>query len=154
MYLKHQLSQSLPLRQGLQRSNTFKLRNFCATISVADCIVMWGSLSTKSPLCCSGEGGSDKGGRGAEQANGCFRCSSDQGGESLVGFRAAGGGGSGPAERWLDHQDNGRRPKGIFLGTRNSNINFEGHSLHFNIQLVIQQGGAEESRGANDKGIC
>eukprot|EP00261_Vitis_vinifera_P036714 XP_019077957.1 PREDICTED: uncharacterized protein LOC104880357 isoform X4 [Vitis vinifera] len=25
MYLKHQLSQSLPLRQGLQRSNTFKL---------------------------------------------------------------------------------------------------------------------------------
>ena len=27
-----------------------------------------------------------------------------------MGFRAAGGGGSGPAERWLDHQDNGRRP--------------------------------------------
>ncbi|KAL6334203.1 hypothetical protein AAG906_006792 [Vitis piasezkii] len=72
------------------------------------------------------EGGSDKGGRGAEQANGCSHCSSDQGGESLVGFRAAGGGGSDPAERWLDHQDNGRRPKGIFLGTRNSNINLKG----------------------------
>lgn len=28
-----------------------------------------------------------------------------------MGFRAAGGGGSGPAERWLDHQDNGRRPR-------------------------------------------